>query len=178
MESDRCKEWYNSIFQNILKNKKTERYSKFTDKCPSIAERVFRTLRSLLGKPVFEKGKADWLRELPFLIKNYNKTIYSSTKMTPIQASRISNGKNVCSIFKYNRQVRNRKFNPGQLVRKADMKRVLVREIQQIIAINYIQSQKVFMKPSPHMELTLCPRDIIKTYFYQVNFLLNKKIKL
>ena len=53
--SDRGTEFYNSIFQNFLRNKKNHHCSRFTDKVPSIAERVIRTVRSLLKIPVFEK---------------------------------------------------------------------------------------------------------------------------
>ena len=60
--SDRGSEFYNSIFQNLLRSKNIQHYSRYTDKGPSIAERVIRTIRSLLKKPVFEKGNADWLR--------------------------------------------------------------------------------------------------------------------
>ena len=45
LESDRGKEWYNSIFQYFLKSKKIQHYSRFTDKGPSFAERVIRTKR-------------------------------------------------------------------------------------------------------------------------------------
>ena len=44
IESDRGKESYNSIFQNILKAKNIHHFSRFTDKGPSIAERVIRTI--------------------------------------------------------------------------------------------------------------------------------------
>ena len=70
IESDRGTEFYNSIFQNFLKSKNIHHYSRYTDKGPSIAERVIRTLRNLLKKPVFEKGKADWISELPSVVKN------------------------------------------------------------------------------------------------------------
>ena len=91
LESDRGTEFYNSIFQNFLKSKSIHHYSRYTDKGPSIAERVIRTLRNLLKMPVFEKGNADWLSELASVIKKYNNTIHHSTKMTPIQASKKSN---------------------------------------------------------------------------------------
>ena len=58
IESDRGAEFHNSIFQNLLKRKNIQHYSRFLDKHPSIAERVLRTIRNLLEKPVFEKGKA------------------------------------------------------------------------------------------------------------------------
>ena len=124
IESGRGSEFYNSIFQNFLKSKNIQHFSRFSDKKPSIAERVIRTVRNLLKKPVFEKGNADWLSELPSVIKQYNNTIHSSTKMTPNQASKKSNEKEVYS----NLQDKRRKLNPkkilGQLVRTADFKKV------------------------------------------------------
>ena len=91
IESDRGSEFYNSIFQNFLKSKNIQHYFRFTDKGPSIAERVIRTIRNLLKKPVFLAGNADWLSELPSVTKQYNNTIHHSIKMTPIQASKKSN---------------------------------------------------------------------------------------
>ena len=88
IESDRGSEFYNSVFQNFLKSKNIRHYSRFTDKGPSIAERLIGTLCNLLKKLVFITGNADWLSELPSVVKKYNNTIHSSTKMTPIQASK------------------------------------------------------------------------------------------
>ena len=81
--SDRGSEFYNSIFQNFLKTKKFHPYSRFTDKGLSLAERVITTIRNFLKKPVFEKGNADGLSELPSFIKQYYTTIHSSMKKTP-----------------------------------------------------------------------------------------------
>ena len=50
LESDRGAKFYNSIFQNFLKAENIQHYSRFTDKGPSIAERVIRTVRDLLQK--------------------------------------------------------------------------------------------------------------------------------
>ena len=61
IESDRGTEFCNNIFQNFLKSKNIHHFSRFTDNGPSIAERVIRTIRNLLKKPVFEKRNADWL---------------------------------------------------------------------------------------------------------------------
>ena len=124
IESDRGAEFYNSILQNFLRSQKLYHYSKFRDKGPSIAERVIRSVRNLLKKPVFEKGNANWISDLLSVIKQYNIKIHTSTKMTPIQASKKSNAKEVYSNLKDNREVRKPKFNLGQLVRTADIKRV------------------------------------------------------
>ena len=124
LESDRGSEFYNSIFQNFLKSKNIQHYSRFTDKGPSIAERVIRTVRNLLKKPIFEKGNADWLSELPSVINQYNNTIHHSTKMKPVQASKKSNEKEVFSNLKDRRVKQKPNFHLSQLVRTADIKRV------------------------------------------------------
>ena len=139
IESDRGAEFYSSIFQNFLKHKNFQHYSRFTDKGPSIAERVIRTLRNSLKKPVFEKGKADWLNELTSVIKTYNNTIHSSTKMTLIQASKKSNEKLVYSNLQHRRVKRQPKYKLGQLVCTAEFKKYSQKEIVQTIVINYIQ---------------------------------------
>ena len=90
IESDRGTEFYNSFSQNFLRNKNIHHYSRFTDKGPSIAERVIRTIRNLLKKTIFLAGNADWLSELPSVNKQYNNTIHRSMKMTRNQASKKS----------------------------------------------------------------------------------------
>ena len=124
LESDRGSEFYNSIFQNFLKSKSIHHYSRYTDKGPSIAERVIRTIRNLLKKPVFEKGNADWLSELSSVVNKYNNTIHHSTKMKPIDASRKSNQKLVYNNLKDDREKQKPKYKLGQLVRTADIKKV------------------------------------------------------
>ena len=94
IESDRGTKFYNSIFQNFLRSKNIQQYSRFTDKGPSIAKRVIRTIRNLLKKPVFLAGEASWISELSSVIKKYYNTIHHSTKMTTIQPSKKSNEKN------------------------------------------------------------------------------------
>ena len=124
IESHRGTEFYNSIFQNFLRSKNIHHYSRFTDKGPSIAERVIRTVRKLLKKPIFLAGNADWLSELPSVIKQYNNTVHHSIKMKPIDASKKSNQKLVYNNLKDDREVRKPRFRLGQLVRTADIKKV------------------------------------------------------
>ena len=107
-----------------MTSKNIQHYSRYTDKGPSIAERVIRTIRNLLKKPVFLAGNADWVSELSSVIKQYNNTIHSSTKMTPIQASKKVNEKEVFSNLGDDRIKRQPKFKLGQLVRTADIKLV------------------------------------------------------
>ena len=108
----------------MLKSKNIHHYSRYTDKGPSIAERVIRTIRNLLKKPVFLAGNADWISELSSVTKQYNNTIHHSIKMTPNQASKKSNEKLVYSNLKDRRVKQQPKFKLGQLVRTADIKKV------------------------------------------------------
>ena len=124
LESDRGAEFHKNIFQNFLKSKHIHQYSRFTDKGPSIAERVIRSIPNLLKKPVFEKRNANWLSELPSVLKKYNNTIHHNIKLTPLEASLKKNKKLVYLNLKENREVQKPKRKPGQLVRTVDIKRV------------------------------------------------------
>ena len=124
LESNRGIEFYNSIFQNFLKGKNIQQYSRFTDKGSSIAERVIRSIRTLMKKSVFEKGNADWVSELPSVVKKYNNTFHNSTKMTSVQASKKSKEKEIYSNLQDRGVKQQQKFNLGQLVRTAHIKKV------------------------------------------------------
>ena len=54
------KKFISLFFQNFWTVKNKHRYSSFTDKGPSIAERVIKTIRIYIKKPVLPKGNADW----------------------------------------------------------------------------------------------------------------------
>ena len=92
IKTDDGKEFANKIFETYLKSHNIKRYSRYTSKRAVFAERFNRTIRSLLKKPVFENGDANWIDiQKILMIKKYNNTVHSSTKMAPIQASKITN---------------------------------------------------------------------------------------
>ena len=124
IESARGAETYKSVFQNFLKTKNIHHYSLFTDKRPSIAEKVSRTIRIFLQKPICPAGNAYWISELPSVIKQYNITIHQSIKMTEAQAIKKANEKEVYTNVQERRDRQQRKFKLGQLVKTADIKRV------------------------------------------------------
>ena len=124
LETDDGKEYVNKIFNEFLNNQNIKRYSRNTALGAVFAERFNRTIRNLLKKPVFLEGNADWLSELPSVIKQYNNTIHHTTKMKPIDASKKSNEKIVYSNLEDKRKKLNPKYKLGQLVRTADIKRV------------------------------------------------------
>ena len=64
LHTDRGTEYYNKNFNSLLKLNDINHYSTYDEKGSAISERVIRTIRNLLKKPVFEKGNSDWLSEL------------------------------------------------------------------------------------------------------------------
>ena len=75
-----------------------------------------------MKKPDFLSGIADWLSELPSIIKQYNNTIHSSTKLTPIQVFWKMNEETVYNDLQDERQKHKPTSRRGQLVRRADNK--------------------------------------------------------
>ena len=139
IESDCGVKWYNSFFQNFLKCQNIQKFSRFTEKGPSIVhERVIRTIRNLIKKPVFEKRNADWLLELPYVNKKKNNSVQHSIKTTPVQASNKIKEKEVYSNLQDKRIKLNPKINLGDLVRTSDFRKVLVKVIVLILTRNLI----------------------------------------
>ena len=123
IESDRGKEFYNNIFQDFLNENNINLYSRNSSYGAVFAERFNRTIRDLLKKPVFEKGDAKWVDILPTITKQYNNKVYSSTKLSPIQAS---SKKNEGFVYRNLIDKRNKikpKYKLGDLVRTADLKK-------------------------------------------------------
>ena len=80
-------------------------------------------MRNLLNKPVFEKIIADWVSELPSVIKKFINTFHSSTKKTPADASKESNQKVVFSHLRDKSPKQKPKFKIGDSVRMAEIEK-------------------------------------------------------
>ena len=160
-----------------MKAKDIQHYSRFTDKGPSIAERVIRTTRNFLKKPVFLAGNADLLSELPSVVKKYNNTIHHSTIMTPVQASKKTNEKPVYSNLRDDRVKQKPKYKLGQLVRSADIKRVFVKGDSTNKSYKLYTITEVVYDTIPSYRINHLPERYIQNY-HQQNYPLNKRIKL
>ena len=123
VETDRGKEFYNIIFQDFLNKNNIKLHSRNTSLGAVSAERLNRTIRDLLKKPVFEKSDGNWIDGLPKITKQYNNKVHSSTKLTPIQASLKKNEGYVYKILIEKRKKIKPKFQINDLVRVADLKR-------------------------------------------------------
>ena len=123
IETDRGKEFYNNIFQDYLNKNNIKLYSRNSSYGAVFAERFNRTIRDLLKKIVFENGDANWIDVLPNITKQYNNRVYTSTKLSPKDASL---KKNEGFVYKNLLDKRNKikpKFQINDLVRTADLKK-------------------------------------------------------
>ena len=123
IENHRGKEFYNNFFQDFLDKSNIKIFSRNNSSGAVFAERFNRTMRDLLKKIVFEQGNAKWIDVLATTIKQYSIRIHSLTKLTPIQASLKNNEKFVCKNLLDKRKRIKPKYEIGDLVRMADLKR-------------------------------------------------------
>ena len=172
LETDDGKEYVNKIFSEVLNNHDIKRYSRNTTQGAVFAERFNRTIRNLLKNPVFEKGSADWISELPSVTKQYNNTIHLSIKMTPLQASKKSNERKLYSNLQNKRRKLNSNFKLGQLVRTADIKRVFSKEDSTNYSYKLYTITEVIHDTIPSYRIDYPPET------YNENLLLPTKITL
>ena len=100
---------------------------------------MIRSIHNILKKPVFEERIADWLSELPSVIKQCNNTVHGSLKMTSIQASKKVIEKVVYNNLKDKGEIQLPNFKLGQLVRTSGIEKNNQKAIVQFTVINYTQ---------------------------------------
>ena len=123
IETDRGKDFYNNVFQDLLNENNIKIDSRNTSLGAVLAERFNKTIRSLLKKPVFEKGDANWINHLPTITKQNINRIRSSTKLTPIQGSlQINEGFVYKKLLEKRKKIKP-KFQINDLSRTADLKK-------------------------------------------------------
>ena len=123
IESNRGKEFYSNIFQDFLNKNNIKLYSRNSSYGAVFAERLNRTIRYLLKKPVFEKSDGNWIDILPTITKQNNNRIHSSTKLSPKDASLKKNEGFVYKNLLDKRMKITPKFQLNDLVRVADLKK-------------------------------------------------------
>ena len=87
IETDRGKEFCNNIFQDLLNKNKIKIYSWNSSYGAVFAERLNRTIRDPLKRPVFEKSDGNWIDDLQTITKQYNNRTHTSKKLSPKDAS-------------------------------------------------------------------------------------------
>ena len=112
LETDRGREFYNNIFQDFLNKNNIKFYSRNSSYGAVFAERFNKSIRSLLKKPVFEKGDGNWIDALPTITKQNNNQVHNSTNEGYVYNNLLEKRKKVIP-----------KFQVNELVRTADLKK-------------------------------------------------------
>ena len=84
--TDKGTEFYNKDVKKLL-----EIYSTENEEKSSIVERWIRTMKEKIWKYFTDNNTYTYIDVLPELVEDYNNTVHSSIKMTPIEASKKKN---------------------------------------------------------------------------------------
>ena len=89
--TDKGKEFYNKYMKELLNKNKIILYSTENEEKPFAVERWNRTMKNRMWKMFTENNNTIYYDKLDGLVKSYNNTKHSSTKMTSIEASKKKN---------------------------------------------------------------------------------------
>ena len=84
--TDKGREFYNKDVKDLV-----ELYSTENEEKSSIAERWIRTMKEKMWKYFTDNNTYNYIDVLPDLVEDYNNTVHSSIKLSPIEASKKKN---------------------------------------------------------------------------------------
>jgi hypothetical protein len=89
--SDKGSEFYNRQVKELLKDNNIKLYSTENEEKSSVVERWIGTMKQHMFKYFTANDTFKYYDILDKLVKNYNNTVHSSIKMTPVEASKLKN---------------------------------------------------------------------------------------
>ena len=120
--TDKGREFFNKNVKNLVYLYATENEEK-----SSIAERWIRTMKEKMFKYFTDNNTNKYIDVLPDLVEDYNNTVHSSTKLSPVEASKKENELKVWRNLypdRYKTSRLNPKFSVGDEVRITKKKKV------------------------------------------------------
>ena len=141
--TDKGREFYNDKVKDLI-----EIYSTENEEKSSIVERWIRTMKEKIRKYLTDNNTYTYIDVLPELVEDYNNTVHSSIKMTPIEASKKKNELTVWrNLYPDRHKIHNLtpKFSVGDEVRISKKKKTFekgytTRWTEQIFTIKEIQN--------------------------------------
>jgi hypothetical protein len=104
IQVDNGKEFYNSVFEKLLKENNIKMYSTDSDVKASVIERFNRTLKEKMWRYFTEKGTNKWVDILDDLILSYNNTYHSSIKTEPNNVSKVNEDKIYENLYGFKKE--------------------------------------------------------------------------
>lgn len=120
LQTDMGTEFYNDIFQKLMKKYQINHYSTYSTKKASIVERLIRTIKSKLFKHFSLVGNYKWNgTPLIDIVNSYNNTMHRTTKYKPSEINKINEPVVANNIKKaqFSTPSKKNKFCVGDIVR-------------------------------------------------------------
>ena len=89
--SDKGSEFYNRQVKELLKDNNIKLYSTENEEKSSVVERWIGTMKQHMYKYFTANETTKYYDILDKLVENYNNTVHSSIKMSPVEASKVEN---------------------------------------------------------------------------------------
>jgi hypothetical protein len=122
--TDNGKEYYNSGFQNLMKQHGINHYSTFSILKASIAERVIRTIKEKLFRLFTLNGNHKWIDLLDQVTHNYNNSKHRTIGMKPKDVNKSNEQSILKSVYSHLKIVASQKFKVGDVVRISKAKHI------------------------------------------------------
>lgn len=126
LQTDQGREFFNSKFENMLKNYGITLFSTFSIKKAAVVERFNRTLKSKMWREFTARGSYNWISILDDLMKEYNCSKHRTIGMRPIDVT-LADEQYLLNkhIANKNKHLRGKiKFKVGDCVRISKLKGV------------------------------------------------------
>ena len=117
--SDKGSEFYNRQVKELLKDNNIELYSTENEEKSSVVERWIGTMKQRMFKYFTAHDTTKYYDILDDLVTDYNNTVHSSIKMTPVEASKSENESTVYKNLypEKEKEIKKPKFKVGDRVR-------------------------------------------------------------
>lgn len=124
LQTDHGKEFYNTLFNQLMRTRNINHYSTFSVTKGAIVERVIRTLKEKLFKYFSLNGQYKWIDILPTLVNEYNSQKHSLIKMKPKDVNKNNEQRLLKTVYSHLKIFGEQKFNVGDIVRISKVKHV------------------------------------------------------
>ena len=88
LQTDNGKEFYNSLFNSLMKKHGITHYSTFSEMKAAIVERFNRTLKGAMYKRFSQRGSYKWHDILSDLVQKYNNSFHRTIGMKPVSVNK------------------------------------------------------------------------------------------
>ena len=171
MQTDAGKEFFNKVFQALLKKRGIAHYATASDMKACVVERFNRTLKTKMWRYFTAKNTHRYIDVLPELIESYNNSYHRSIKMTPLQVTK----ENAAQVFRnlYAPSIHRKKaatkmnFKEGELVRISKLRGVFDKKYEQSYTDELFTVSEGIPRQPPVYKLKDYDGEVIKGTFYE-----------